>query len=118
MRCGEKIRYFREQLGMSQDELARRTGYAGRSAISRIESGARDISQSKIKMFAHVLGVEPISLVSDRDPAAEKQWRDADREALIEIIEHLPEETLPTYRALLDMPIERLRAIVHLLQQS
>ena len=117
MRCGEKIKYFREQLGMSQDELARRTGYAGKSAISRIESGARDISQSKIKVFAHVLGVEAVSLVSDRDPSAEQQM-DADRQRLINYIERLQEDALPTYRALLEMPIERLRAIVNLLQQS
>ncbi len=118
MKCGEKIKYFREQLGMSQDELAHRTGYAGKSAISRIESGARDIAQSKLKLFAHVLGIEPIALVSDRDPAAEQQWRDVERETLINIIEHLPADALPVYRALLDMPIERLRAIVNLLQQS
>lgn len=116
MKCGEKIKYFREQLGMSQDELARRAGYAGRSAISRIESGARDIPQSKIKLFAYVLGVEPVSLVSDRDPAAEQQRRDTDRQKLLDFIEQLPPEALPTYRALLEMPIERLRAIVDLLQ--
>ena len=116
MKCGEKIKFFRERIGMSQTELAHRTGYAGRSAISRIESGARDISQSKLKLFAHVLGVEPISLVSDRDPASEQQIRDTERQKILDFIEQLPEDSLPTYRALFELPIERLRAIDDLFQ--
>ena len=114
MKCGEKIKYFREQLGMSQDELAHRTGYAGRSAISRIENGARDIAQSKIQLFAYVLGVEAVSLISDSDPAADQQWRDLDRKRLLDFIEQLPADAIPTYRALFELPIERLRAIVDL----
>lgn len=72
MKCGEKIKRYREALGISQEELAKRTGYAGRSAISRIESGFRDLSQEKIKLFAYVLGVSPVDLLDDRDPVPVK----------------------------------------------
>lgn len=54
---GEKIRIRREQLGWSTRELADKMGYAHKSAISRIENGERELSPSKTKHFAEVLGV-------------------------------------------------------------
>lgn len=42
---------------MSQDELAKRVGYVGRSAISKVENGERDISQSMIEKYAKALDV-------------------------------------------------------------
>ena len=116
MKCGEKIKYYRELVGMSQEELAQRTGYAGRSAISRIESGARDISQSKIKMFARVLGVEAINLVDDREPITQPRQVDPRRKKLHDFVDQLPEEDLPLYGRVLDIPKDRLEAIVRLLE--
>ena len=40
MKIGERIKYRREQLEMSQDELARRLGYKSRSSINKIEHDA------------------------------------------------------------------------------
>lgn len=59
----ERIKSLREALGMSQDELARKVGYKGRSAISKVESGSRDISQSMIEKYANALGVSPTFLL-------------------------------------------------------
>ena len=53
----ENIKKFRLQAGMSQAELAKRTGYTDRSSIAKIEKGMVDLSQSKIKQFADVFGV-------------------------------------------------------------
>lgn len=86
MKCGEKIKLYREIIGLSQEELAKRTGYAGRSAISRIESGARDLSQEKIKVFAYVLGVSPVDLLDDRDDVSE------DRQELLNLLQRLDED--------------------------
>ena len=60
---GKNIRRAREALGWSQEELARRMGYKGRSAITKIESGINDIPQSKIAVFARVLGTTPAALL-------------------------------------------------------
>ena len=57
MEIGEKIRYRRMQLRMSQRELARRMGYEGNSTLARIEQGKIDLPQSRIGQFADVLGV-------------------------------------------------------------
>ena len=70
----ENIRRYRMEAKMSQAELARRTGYTDRSSITKIEKGLVDLSQSKIKQFAEVLGVTPGHLMGwDEKPAEELQ---------------------------------------------
>jgi transcriptional regulator with XRE-family HTH domain len=51
----KRIKERREELGMTQDELAQAMGYTSRSSIAKIESGSIDIPQSKISGFAEVL---------------------------------------------------------------
>lgn len=50
------IKTRRKQLKMTQDDLAKRAGYTDRSSISRIEKGEIDLPQSKIELFAQILG--------------------------------------------------------------
>lgn len=63
----DRIRTRREQLNMSQEELAKRLGYKSRSTIAKIESGENDITQSKIVAFAKALGVKPGYLMGWED---------------------------------------------------
>lgn len=89
----DRIKALRISKGWSQDELARRVGYANRSTIAKIEAGERDLSRSKIKAFADAFGVSPSFLM---DGKTEK----ASSEGLAEIFERLtPEqkETLIAY---------------------
>ena len=65
MKLYENIRYLRKALGLSQDELASLTGYTSRSSIAKIESGAVDLSQSKIEAFAKALHTTPQKLMDD-----------------------------------------------------
>lgn len=51
----DRIRQRREELGLSQSELAARLGYSDRSTIAKIEKGVNDITQSKIVAFAEAL---------------------------------------------------------------
>jgi transcriptional regulator with XRE-family HTH domain len=51
------IKKYRLMRGMSQDELAQKTGYSNRSAIARIERGDIDLPQSKVIAFAEALRV-------------------------------------------------------------
>lgn len=53
----ENIRRHRKEAGMTQDELARLTGYTDRSSIAKIEKGLVDLTQTKIAQFAQVFGV-------------------------------------------------------------
>lgn len=59
MNIFDRIKNRRKELNMSQEELAIKTGYKTKSAISRIENGNRDISQSQIKIFAKALNTTP-----------------------------------------------------------
>lgn len=59
----ENIKKRRIELGMTQEELAKRTGYTDRSSIAKIESGKVDLTRSKIILFADVLGVSPSDLM-------------------------------------------------------
>jgi len=70
----ENIKRYRMEAKLSQAELARRTGYTDRSSIAKIEKGLVDLSQSKIKQFAEVLGVTPGHLMGwDEKPADDLQ---------------------------------------------
>ncbi len=55
----QRIRQRRKELGMSQEELAKKLGYKSRSSVNKIESGENDIPQSKIVAFAEALSTTP-----------------------------------------------------------
>ena len=50
-----RIHQRREELAMSQEELARRLGYRSKSSITKIEKGINDIPQNKLEDFAAAL---------------------------------------------------------------
>ena len=59
----KNIRLKREQLGMSQDDLAGLVGYTSRTSIAKIEGGKIDLPQSKVELFAHALHTTPAELL-------------------------------------------------------
>lgn len=59
MKIGDRIKYRREALEMSQDELARRLGYKSRSSINKIEKDASGLPQTKIAAIANALQTTP-----------------------------------------------------------
>lgn len=65
----KNIRQRREELGMSQEELAHKLGYKSRSSINKIELGENDIPQSKIEAFAKALDVTPSYLMGWEEKA-------------------------------------------------
>lgn len=67
MNLYSRIKMRREELGMSQDELAARLGYKDRSTIAKIEAGVNDITQSKIKSFADALNTTTAWLMGWED---------------------------------------------------
>ncbi len=71
MTFGERVRQRREELGLSQDELARKLGYRSRSTINKIELGKNDIGQSKIIAFAKALETTIDYLLGDSDNCRE-----------------------------------------------
>ena len=64
---GSRIRELRIAKEMSQEELAQRLGYKHRSSVNKIETGAHNLTQSKIKLIADVLGVSPMYIMGWED---------------------------------------------------
>jgi transcriptional regulator with XRE-family HTH domain len=65
----ENIKTYRKAAKLTQEDLAKRTGYTDRSSIARIEKGEIDLPQSKIKQFAEALGTTPGQLLGwDAEP--------------------------------------------------
>ena len=48
LEIGDRIRIRREELKISQDELAKRIGYKSRSSINKIELGHYNLTQPMI----------------------------------------------------------------------
>ena len=63
MTIGERIRNRRQELGMTQEELAKRLGYKSKASINKIELGIQDLPQKKIASFASVLLTTPENLM-------------------------------------------------------
>lgn len=90
---GEKISLRRKELGITQEELAKRMGYTSKSTINKIELGINDISQSKIVKFAEVLATTPSYLMGYEDYIEKSAPTLTEYEQLIlEIFRQIPED--------------------------
>lgn len=56
MTLGSRVTARRKELGMTQEELAKKLGYQSRSSINKVECG-REVSQRIIARLADALGV-------------------------------------------------------------
>lgn len=64
---GKKIKQRRLELGLSQEELAKKMGYKSRSTINKIELDKHDINQSKLVRLAKALDCSPSYFITDSD---------------------------------------------------
>ncbi len=62
-RFGAYIKLLRESEGMSQEELAKKSGFAGRAAISALEKGKTNISVERLQDLALALHTTPGKLM-------------------------------------------------------
>lgn len=101
---GERIKARRQELRMTQDQLAEKIGYHGKSTISHIEKGDFDMSQSKIVAIAEALQTTPDYILGLKNGAeilieTHSQEREA-KERILRYFEKLSEnnrETLLKY---------------------
>lgn len=71
MELSDRVRCRREELGLTQEDLALRMGYKSRVSINKIENG-RPVSQKIIARLAEALGVSiPYLMGWDEKPAVE-----------------------------------------------
>lgn len=65
---GDLVKARREELGLSQDELAKKCGYTSRSTINKIEKNINDVNQTKLKVLADALEVDVMYFIKDDTP--------------------------------------------------
>lgn len=82
---GLNIKARREELGLTQEELAKRLNYKSKSTINKIEMGINDITQSKVIAFAKALETTPANLMGWEDDSLPLTKKD--REDIREILE-------------------------------
>jgi transcriptional regulator with XRE-family HTH domain len=101
MNVGERIKQRREELHMTQEELAKKVGYTSRSSIAKVESNANGMVQSKLVIFANALQTTPSYLLG---------WDDCIEQEDADFIKSLgtihPKEELPT-------EIEAINTLLH-----
>lgn len=60
---GYRIKQRREELQITQDELAKRMGYTSRSTINKVEKGINDVTQTNVVKYAQALDCTPAYLM-------------------------------------------------------
>ena len=110
MKIGDNIKRLRKRLGLSQEELAKKVGYTSKSTINKIELGINDIPQSKIVVFAEVLGVSPSVLMG---------WEEQERtnDAIADIVVKLRTDTefLETVELIYNLDDDKLNLVKQML---
>ena len=109
-KIGKNIANRRKELGITQEELARRMGYKSKSTINKIELGVNDIPQTKIVKFAEVLSTTPSALMG-----WEKQKKD--NEVIVNLVAKLrtDDEFLSLVNTLSNLSEDKLNAIKQML---
>lgn len=116
MTIADRIRNKRESLHLSQEELAKKCGYADKTSISKIENAGDNITLKKIKRIADALGVshrylmgwEIPPVASGHTPAEIIVVEDPNREEL--------DKALDLFRRFQNLPPEKQTALLTLLE--
>jgi Zn-dependent peptidase ImmA (M78 family)/transcriptional regulator with XRE-family HTH domain len=74
---GQRVRTLRDGLGMTQDELAQRVGFASRQTLSDLERGQREVKASELSRLARALNVDLGTLLAQTEPVRPQVlWRE------------------------------------------
>lgn len=86
MTIGQRVKIRREELGMSQEELATKVGYKSKSSINKIELGFRVLTQSKIKVIADALETTPSYIMGWDEESHQNEWSSKFRDSVMQIL--------------------------------
>ncbi len=105
----ENIKAYRKKNGWTQQELAKRAGYTDRSSIAKIESGAVDLSQSKINQFAEIFDVTPSELMG---------WDENTNDFIADVVIRMQSDSdfLGAVMALYELDIGRVASVRKMLE--
>ena len=103
---GINLKRLRTERGMSQEELAKKLGYKGRSAINKIETGVNDMPREMVVRCADALGVSPLDLFFyEQRPGVEDIHVKTNKELLKESLDfqmQMQKESMKSIKAVFD----------------
>ena len=91
MTIGERIKERRQELGLSQDELAKKVGYKSRSSINKLEL-SRELPSRKITLMAKALDTTEAYLMG---------WDDLEDTIVLELYRNADDMTKEAVKRLL-----------------
>lgn len=96
MTLGDRVKRKREELKLSQEELAEKMGYKSKTSIHKIEQNITDLPLSKVEELSKVLRVSTSYLMG---------WEEEPTKTIDPIIEeyHLDDYELAEYNKILNM---------------
>jgi len=111
---GNNLRMIRERLGITQEDLALRSGLT-QGYINFLENGKRGYSERSLEKIANALGIqisglfeekikEEPTVVAEQPPLYGKRRRTYD--TIINLLEKLPTPVIDHYRILLKAEVE------------
>lgn len=101
-RLGDLVRYYREQRGMTQKELAVAIGHKGKTSISKIERGINGASYDTILAISDALHIDPVVFMEQFS-----YERFAEFHEFLPYLAEADEITLENIRAILRMPSKK-----------
>ena len=113
MEVGERIKIRREQLNMTQSELAKKVGYTSRSSVAKVEANANGMVQSKLTAFAEALQTTPAYLLGWEEEIPNKN-EDAVSDIFIRM--RTDSKFLEATQMLYNLNEEQLNAVITMLQ--
>lgn len=129
MTVGQRIKHRREELGLTQEELAKKVGYASRSSINKIEL-SRELPSKKIALMADALDTTPSFLMGwtdNPDPSQVGSIKTVEsylNEPIYEVFERKgikPEKMEDAYKFIerfLNLPPEKQEVVENLVKLS
>ena len=124
---GENILRLRRQLGLTQEELAKRMGYKSKSTINKIELGINDLPQSKIAQIAEVLGTTPARIMGWEEEELERKSPEEPRltegeKMWLELYNRVSDETRDMLVNMMDsfdrIPQDKQRLVLHMIRAA
>ena len=112
---GERLKYFRDQKGMSQDDLAKALKFESRQIVSNIENGVRKISGEELVACAEFLDVKLVQFTNPYSLVGQGafSWRQSNVDpAELYAFEARAGEWIGAYRVLKEKLKVRPRAIL------
>lgn len=83
MTVGERIRKRRIELGYTQEQLAKKMGYSGKTSVCKAETYENDVTTAKVSKFAKALDCSEAYLMG---------WETIDGKEFMEIPEFEPDQ--------------------------